>query len=353
MRIALLVLDITYVGGIERVVSNLSNLFVKKGHSVEIISCFKSNEKAFYKINKEVNINYLNYEKFTKKMYFKMYKKLKLYLKESNADIIISFSTNINIFLAKLRKNFKNIVIASEHAQFNAHNIIIRGFKRIYYNNLDCIVTLNKTDENYYKNFISKTKCIPNAVSVLKKSDTIKRKKMIFAAGRLHKDKGFDQLIMAFNLISKQNLEWTLEIAGEGPEKNNLLNLIKENNLEKQVKIIPFQECIDKNFKEASIYAMSSRQECFPMVLIEAMSTGLPVISYDCPNGPRDIIKDKEDGILVKLNDIQGYSNYLNYLIQNKEVRKRLGREAKKNIKRFEEEKISEKWKDLFQILKG
>lgn len=353
MKIELLVLDITCIGGIERVVSNLSNYFIGKKYEIKIISCFKKNDTIFYDINKNINVHYLSHKEFKKSSYSEMYQNIKFYLKKTNADVVIGFSTNINIFMGILKKYTKSILISTEHAQYNAHNRIIRLLKRIFYKKLDCTVALNETDKKLYQKFLKKVECIPNALSFVKNEKAPLNNKLIFSAGRLHKDKGFDQLIKAFSLISKENLEWTLEIAGEGPEKNNLLNLIKENNLEKQVKIIPFQEHIDKKFKEASIYAMSSRQECFPMVLIEAMSFGLPAVSFDCPNGPRDIIKEKEDGILVEEFSIDSFSSALIFLIKNPKDMKKMGEKAKQNIKRFSEEKIGEKWEKLFKGLIG
>jgi len=356
MNIKFIVLDISLVGGIERVVVNLSNYFSKQSdYNVEIISIFKKNINPFYNLNKNIKIFYLSNNKFNNdgiqnkiKTYYLMYQKLKEYLKLTDADIIIGFSTNINIIMGVLRKYSKATLISTEHAQYTAHNILVRLVKRVFYKKLNYIVTLNLTDKKKYEKYLKNVICIPNFINIKNKKQASLDNKLIFSAGRLHKHKGFDLLIKAFKIVAKKYPEWILEIAGEGNEKSKLTKLIKKYKLEKNVFIIPFQSNIEKKYLEAAIYVLSSRQECFPMVLLEAMSYGIPVVSFDSPNGPRDIIKNENDGFLIKPYDVNKMAKKIMFLIENYELRKRMGINAYENIKRFSEENIGNMWKNLF-----
>jgi len=170
--------------------------------------------------------------------------------------------------------------------------------------------------------------------------------------GRFYAQKGFDMLIEAWGIVAEKYPEWQLNIYGNGEFKDQLNAQIKEKGLTSSITLKdPVSNIVDK-YTESSAYVMSSRFEGFGMVLIEAMACGLPVISFDCPDGPSDIIKDGEDGLLVENGNISKLADSILKLIENEDLRIRMGQKARENVKRYNHDIIMQKWVELFHTLK-
>lgn len=152
-------------------------------------------------------------------------------------------------------------------------------------------------------------------------------------------------------LIAKDYPDWKLRIVGEGYAKPAIEERISLQGLEAQVELRPFTSQIQEEYLQASIYAMTSVFEGFGLVLAEAESLGVPVISYACPCGPKDIIRESEDGFLVTPGDKQTFAERLRLLIEDQELRKAMGRRAKENAQRFTLEHIMPQWEALFRKL--
>lgn len=171
----------------------------------------------------------------------------------------------------------------------------------------------------------------------------------MIAVGRYTQQKGFDLLIEAWRIVAEKHPDWNLRIYGGG-DRTEFLALkdkyhLKTLYLEEQTQNIIQKYC------ESSIFVLSSRYEGFGMVITEAMSCGVPLVSFTCPCGPRDIIHNNEDGPLVENGDIEQLAEKICYLIENDTIRKEMGRMAKINSKRFKIENISKEWEALFNHL--
>ena len=151
----------------------------------------------------------------------------------------------------------------------------------------------------------------------------------------------------------KKYPDWTLEIYGEGTEREKLEKKINKLGLENSFLLKGVEKNIQNKYLESSIYVMSSRFEGMPMVLLEAMSCGLPVISFDCPCGPRDMIKYNENGFLIEFGNIKEMANKIEELIANEEKRKLFGKNARKSIQKYSKDKIMEEWIKLFENIKN
>ena len=176
--------------------------------------------------------------------------------------------------------------------------------------------------------------------------------KRFLAIGRfspLHK--GFDILIDAFCLFAQHNSEWHLDIVGEGQEGDRIQRMIDKYKLNDRITIHPFTNNIQAYYSRAQVYILSSRWEGWGLVLVEAMSCGLPCVSFDCPYGPSDIIRDGEDGFLVENGNIQQLAEKMELLINNKELRERLGVRARLNAARFTSDNIMPQWTKLFETI--
>jgi glycosyltransferase involved in cell wall biosynthesis len=167
------------------------------------------------------------------------------------------------------------------------------------------------------------------------------------AAGRLTNQKGFDRLIPAFAQVAREHPDWTLRIYGSGPHRARLQRSILERGLYNNVRLMGRANNMGEEFAKASIYVMSSRFEGFPMVLLEAMSKGLAVVTFDCPRGPSDLITPGEDGLLVPNGDIDGLAQGLLHLVEDEERRRSLGAAAVRTAGRYDAESVGRQWDDF------
>ena len=188
---------------------------------------------------------------------------------------------------------------------------------------------------------------------IITEEQALLENKQVMAAGRIAPVKGFDHLLAAWKIVHQKQPEWQLHIYGDdySNTKSQLQIQIKNYELDH---VVAFKDSVDnlpQTMLQYSVYVMSSVTECFPMVLLEALSVGLPIVSYDCPNGPRHIISNEVDGLLVANQNPQALANGLLQVLENEMLRQNMGVKAKINSSKFETSKIMQKWLDLFKQL--
>ena len=214
-------------------------------------------------------------------------------------------------------------------------------------------VVLTNEDKSYWGN-LPNIYVIPNGY---KKIDAVdvqqERKKQIVAVGRLVEQKGYDRLIAAWNLIALQLPDWKLQIYGEGELYDELLEMVERYKLLDSVEINAPVRDIHLVYQSSAVLVMPSRYEGFGMVLIEAMNYGLPVIAYSFPCGPKDIISDGIDGLLVPDGDIHLLAEKILFLAQNSTLRRQMGKSALVKAQSFSFDEIMRKWEKLFCSLCG
>jgi len=240
------------------------------------------------------------------------------------------------------RQNYKTI-----YRNTSFSNKVIYNLNILIERKYDHLVVLNKDEKQFYnsKNLV----VIPNAALEINKNDNLERKNIIIAAGRIAEVKQFDHLIKAWSLLAKNYLDWEVHIYGSGDEamSRQLKQMIVDLGLD-SIHLKGVTSNLSSKMQEASIYALTSHMECFPMVLLEALSSGLPVVSYDCPNGPRNILTAKEDGLLVSPNNIDKFAEAIELLINDKVKRDEMSVVGKQNVQRFNEKSVMMKWLNLF-----
>lgn len=215
----------------------------------------------------------------------------------------------------------------------------------------DAIITLTENDKKEWKDF-SNVQIIPNLLTCY--PETIlqdKRYKRVISAGRLQWQKGYDLLIESWREVHKRFPDWHLAIFGDGPDRGLLQTMIEQYGLSEVVHLYMPTDTIYAEYTKSDFYVMSSRWEGFGLVLIEAMSCGIPCISFDCPHGPSDIIDNGNDGFLVENGNINLLAEKINYLIDREDIRTEMGKQARKNVKRFKIENIAGQWEALFNQL--
>lgn len=353
--IGIVIDDITKGAGTERAVINLSNMLCESDeYNVYIFSLFSDdNKKLYYNYNSKTKIINLDlnkdktYNKLTQTiMYLSLIKSLKVFINKYKIDTILGTGTMINSILSFLPRKTKRI--ACEHMSFDSCPTLSKIARRFCYPKLDNIVLLTYSDlENY--TFISdaKKKVIPNTLSFITREKTDLKSKRIIAVGRLTKQKGFDLLIETAVLLKVELPDWHIDIFGSGEDKDILETQIKNLHLEDFVKINPPTKQIQLELLNSSIYLMTSRWEGLPMILIEAKSCGLPCVSFDCPEGPADIIKHNEDGFLVEFGNIGLLSKYVIQLAKDRDTLNGYSQKAFDNSLEFSSSSILPKWEAI------
>ena len=173
----------------------------------------------------------------------------------------------------------------------------------------------------------------------------------MLAAGRFVRQKGFDLLIEAFRAVNAAHPDWRLKICGHGEMKPQLRQAIAEHGLEGAVELAGPSDDLPGEMERASIYALSSRFEGFPLVLLEAMGKGMAVVAFDCPTGPRDVVRDHENGILVPPRDVPGLAAGLLEMVEDGELRRRCGAAATETARDYTIEAVGRRWEALFEDL--
>jgi glycosyltransferase involved in cell wall biosynthesis len=240
--------------------------------------------------------------------------------------------------------------VAQDHMNLGTYPATVRDEIARHYPRFDTVVTLTKNDQAEYRKLLPGTSVawIPNAVHTLGQTRSRQERPLVVAAGRLVAQKGFDMLIPAFKRVVERHPDWRLRIFGTGPKKAELGSLIKDHGLSDSVTLMGRTDRLDDELAKASIYVLSSRFEGLPMVMIEAMSHALPVVAFDCPTGPADVLTDGVDGLLVPPGDVGGLAAGLDSLIADRDLRVRMGAAAATTALRYSPEVVMPMWENLF-----
>ena len=222
------------------------------------------------------------------------------------------------------------------------------------YPGLDVLVALTEQDRQAYEKMLDgrvRLEVIPNTVHDVSGQPADLDSRTVLAAGRLVHQKGFDMLIAAFERVHAAHPEWRLKICGGGELEGRLRAQVAERGLGQAVELAGPCADLPGEMERASIYALSSRFEGFPLVLLEAMGKGMAVAAFDCPTGPRDILDDHVNGLLVPPKDVDAFATALLELIQDDELRHRCGPAAAETAKQYTIDAVGPRWEALFRDL--
>ncbi|MDE6268447.1 MAG: glycosyltransferase family 4 protein [Muribaculaceae bacterium] len=360
-------------GGMERIVINKANWLALQGYDVTIVTTEQDGRLDFFPLHKNVKRIDLNIL-YSKTNSFKVIKKgvsryrLQKKHKTKLTDLLLSIKPNIVIstfgnevgFLPSIKDG--SIKIAEIHfsrwyrLQLNRTGIwklidkylTYTDFKILKkYNRFVCLT--NEDKQNW--SGITNIEVIPNFIDSRAMSPAPLRAKSMIAVGRLSYQKGYDRLIRAWSIVAMNYPDWRLNIFGGGELKDKLIRQISELDLSKQIQIHnPTNEIIKEYYRNSGLI-LSSRYEGLPMVILEGMSVGLPIISFDCQCGPKDLIKDGVNGLLVEEGNITDMANAIKSIINNADLRENMGANAFEDAKNFDMDSVMEKWTALFNSL--
>ena len=366
-----------FAGGMERVLTMKANYFADHfGYDITIILTDGEDKPIFYPLSDKVKVINLNigFEElwtcsFIKKIviYLKkqyLYKKmLKKELMRIRPDITVSMLRREINFINGIKDGSKKIgEIHINRANFRNFeskddNLIKKLFAKVWMNDLtnklkklDRFVVLTEKDKEAWVE-LDNVCVIPNPLSFIPQNISKLTEKRVIAVGRYCHEKGYDLLLKAWCIVQNSIADWRLDIFGEG-DRSQYEEMISSLNIDRQRCILHGRSSnIQDEFEKSSLAVCSSKFEGFGLVITEAMSCGLPVVSFDCPWGPRAIIHDGEDGLLVENGNVEKLADAIIWMIQHPEMRSKMATKAIENVQRFSIEKIAEKWRSLFDAL--
>lgn len=358
-------------GGMERIVIRKANWLANNGYDITIITTEQRCRQSFFAIDKKIKcidlaINYTDNDNasFWQRLISRTAKikkhrlKLERVLSDIKPDITISTFGNEVGFLHNLKYGGKKIleihfshlfrIQANQKGLHSVANNWLTYRDRKIAAKYSAFVCLTNEDKKLWGN-IDNIHVIPNFLSNVTYPQSSLDSKRVIAVGRLCYQKGYDRLIQAWFHISRKHPDWTLDIYGDGPLKLQLDTLIQSYGLCVNCKIKAPIPNIEEEMAKSSMLALSSHFEGLPMVFLEAMCCGLPIVSFDCKCGPKDIITD--NGIIVADGDINGLSGAIIQLIENTEQRKAMGIASYKKSQHYSESVIMQKWETLFKTI--
>ena len=357
------------MGGAQRVVSILCNHWSQNGYTVTLISTFSDQKINYYQINNNVTLKYLiNNPYFPKHKSFNLVWKLinlRRLIKSQKPDIVISFLTRVNVASALSTIGMKSPLIICERTFppfptlnnnfFWMYRILFKSVDRIIIQTLKGKTWLNQNFSNCNVQVIPNPVVYPlpsnNERMVSPNSVTSQSKKIILASGRMHKHKQFDVLIRAFSIVKDNFKDWDLIILGDGEEIDNLNKMLIDFNLNKRVYLPGSVGNMSEWYDRADIFILSSLLEGFPNVLLEAMAHGLPCISFDCDTGPRDMIQDGVNGILINPKEKElGLSNAIIKMINNEKFRNNIANNSIFLRDKYSVDNIMQKWDNVLNL---
>jgi glycosyltransferase involved in cell wall biosynthesis len=367
-------------GGMERVTTIKANYLAEKlNYDISIVTTEQMGRPIFYSLSGKVRLYHLDigiHEKFGKESYWEKCfsrffktqeykKKLERLLNEIRPDVTVS-TLGLDIgFLNKL--NDGSIKVGELHFPGNFRALMANKLSRNFIPNLvakvrtyemkqKCLklkrlIVLTEEEKSFWKNQ-THVEVIPNPLSFSSEETAGLNNKKALAVGRLAYEKGFDMLIEAWKMVVEKHPDWELFIFGSGNQKETLLRKIEENRLTDRVKLHEPVTDIQNVYPAYSMFVFPSRYlEALPMVLLEAMSFGLPIVAFDAPCGPKDLIDNGKNGFLIETGDVKRLSDKIIDLIESDELRKTMGKAAKTFSSNFHIEKIMDRWDTLFNEL--
>jgi len=360
MRITLVISSLE-AGGAERVMSTMANYWSARDRQVTILT-LSSEAGDWYGLDtriKRVGLNLVSNPAHLGEALqntFKRVARLRRELCSSLPDVVISFGGETNILTLLASAGTSAPVIVSERVDARHHSIglVRHALRYLLYRRADGLVVQSHAARDWGRKLVGSENVhvIPNPVAVAVHGVVLAAVRpatgrTVVAMGRLAHQKGFDHLLRAFAKCARKHAAWSLVIIGEGHERTALERLIAELELKDRVTMAGLRQTPARLLQQADLFVMSSRYEGFPNALLEAMACGLAVISTDCPNGPREIIRDGVDGVLVQPEDSDALAAAMDRLMDDQRERERLGARAVEVRERFGIEKIMSMWDDL------
>ena len=376
-RIAYCIPALYYPSGMERVLILKANYLVRHGYEVHIILTDGGDKPPYFPLDPSVKLHQLDID-FEEPYRYALPRRVWLYqvrmriLKKRLNKCLCALKPDITVSLLRRdinvinrmtdgslkmgeihfdRIHYRNFNVSQLPSWLNAYverrwmNSLIRELRQ-----LSKFVVLTHEDATFWPE-LQNVHVIPNPGPFFPDTVSDCSNKQVIAMGRYVAQKGFDRLITAWRMVADRHPDWTLRIYGDGHLRGELQKQVEDLGLTDSCFLEHSVSDVVSRFGESSISVLSSRFEGFGLVIVEAMSCGVPVVAYTCHCGPRDIITDRKDGILVSEGDIAGLAEGISRLIEDEELRRKMGMEARRRAADYRMEVIGAQWIELFESL--
>lgn len=379
MKIAYVIDSLASKGGAERILSDKMNYMAEHfGYDVYVITCYqntKTDPNVYYLSDKvkQVNLSIHYYAQYHYRYPMRLWVKSSIYRRMKNGltaavqqidpDVLVGLGYFNADLVCGIKCRARKIVESHEARIFTmsdrglSRSFFSREYMKFYRNRYfrriektaDVVVTLTNGDAKEWTK-AKRIEVIPNftVMPVVKQSAC--DNKRVIAVGRLEWQKGFDRLIDAWSIVNKKHSDWQLAIFGSGSLESSLKQQISNNGL-CNVSIHSFTPDINKEYSDSSVFVLSSRFEGFGLVLLEAMQSGLPCVTFDCPFGPSDVVGDGENGFVVPDGDIPSFAEKLSLLLEDDTLRKTYAKASVERAKLFDVSVVMSRWKTLIEGL--
>ncbi len=363
MKVAFVIANLG-CGGAEKVLTLIANSLVGSADSIQIIT-FAKVDRPHFPVHRGIKIVSVDRFEVSKTLRQKLesniirISRLRRLLSDFDPDVVVSFMDRVNVVscLASLKRSWRLIVSERSvpgHFPIGRFWGILRSLS---YRRADCVVAQTKgVSEWLRKNTASgRIEIVGNPVELIASADSgrmedsihMPRKNIILYVGRFAWMKRLDIMVRAFYDLGSSREGWELWLVGDGPTKSEIETLVSKLKLSESVVFKGRLEELDSLYQEAAIFAMSSSLEGMPNALMEAMAWGIACISTDCPFGPRDVIENNVDGLLVANENVDEFSRGLQRLVTSSNLRERLGASARESCVRFEKSSILKRWHEI------
>jgi glycosyltransferase involved in cell wall biosynthesis len=363
------------MGGTIRAAHNLAGHLATRGYDVELLSVFRTRDEPFFgSFPQGVKASALDDRRGSASLAARLLRRLPSVLIHPSeksrhwnlwvdvqlarrlrrrSGVLITTRPGLNLIAADLSPPGL-VTLGLEQVNLGAWSPRLQAAMVRCYPRLDALVTLTEQDQRAYAELLGgrpRIERIPNTARPLGGPRPDLAARRVVAAGRLAPQKGFDLLIAAFGEVVADHPDWKLRILGSGDRRAELQAMIDARGLADSVELAGATSDIGPELAQASIFALSSRREGFPLVLVEAMSKGLAVVSFACPTGPRDLIEDHANGILVPPRDTAAFAAALRELIEDEPLRRRLGAAAATTASAYDMDAVGPRWEALLEAL--
>ncbi len=381
MKISILIMNAYGMGGTIRATANLADE-LSRHHEVEIVSVFRHRDEPFMPTSDRVTLTHLvdtrtEAKKWWRLGYNRRLRKpstlfhpqeraygtfnaetdrvLEQYLGETRTDVLITTRAGLNIAAARYAREGVTR-IGQEHLHFGAHKPGLLEEMRRWYPKLDAVITLTEADRVEYLRLLDGAPTlvhpIGNGLPERQRPRSTLDGRLVVAAGRLVPVKGYDRLLKAFARVVARQPDWRLHIYGGGAQAEKLQHLAGTLGLNDNVTFMGRTPDMDSVMATASLHVVTSRFEGFGMTIIEALAAGVPVVSFDCPQGPREILTPGEDGVLVPDGDTAAFADAMLALMDDPAEMRRLSDNGLKTAHHYRISEIARQWEDVLTKLR-
>lgn len=377
MRIRYLLLNAYGGGGTIRTTLSMAGLLAERGHDIEVASVTQRRPRSVFPVPPGVRLVSLTSpfhparglsraalagttsrfahpnDRLGARLTRAHDRALRRYVAAQDDCIVVGTRISLNLALAHLRTD-RQVAIAQEHNHL-AKAAAVRASYTEHYPRLDAVVVLTEGDAASYRTLLGnscRVDVVPNALpqgTPLRRSAL--RGTVAVSAGSLIRRKGFDLLVDAWRPVAAAHPDWRLRIFGAGAEAASLAAQIESAGLTGTVTLEGFDPDLRQRLDEASLFVLPSRREGMPMVLLEAMAAGLPVVAFDCPTGPAEVLEGGRSGRLVPVGDTTGLSEAVLRVVSDEAERRRLADAGSARVRDFDPRRTAARWEELFEEL--